>query len=131
MILWRPVGLRELELIAQAKYRAFPPRLPEQPIFYPVLTREYAEQIARDWNTKRAPFAGFVMQFEVADDFVHRYEVHTVGAKAHQELWVPAEELAEFNQHILGRIKVLAAYYGQEYDDEVDPDSNLPQSMSG
>ena len=52
MMLYRPVGLHELKLIAEAEYKAFPPRLPEQPIFYPVLNFEYAEQIARDWNTK-------------------------------------------------------------------------------
>jgi hypothetical protein len=50
VILWRPVGPAELELIRNAAMRAFPPRLPEQPIFYPVLSEEYAIKIARDWN---------------------------------------------------------------------------------
>jgi hypothetical protein len=50
--LYRPVGRRELDLIRDSGMRAFPPRLPEQPIFYPVLTLEYARRIARDWNTK-------------------------------------------------------------------------------
>ena len=36
--LFRPVGPKELELIRAANFRAFPPRLPDQPIFYPVLT---------------------------------------------------------------------------------------------
>jgi len=59
-ILYRPVGRGELELIRASGFREFPPRLPEQPIFYPVLTEEYATQIARDWNTKdeRSGFAG-------------------------------------------------------------------------
>jgi hypothetical protein len=56
--LFRPVGLKELDLIRQSDYRAFPPRLPSQPIFYPVLTEEYAVQIARDWNAKD-PSAGY------------------------------------------------------------------------
>ena len=51
MILYRPVGVGELRLIARSVFREFPPRLPEQPIFYPVLTLEYARKIARDWNT--------------------------------------------------------------------------------
>src|SRR5687767_7487785 len=46
--LWRPVGPKELELIRQSGMRAFPPRLPGQPIFYPVLSEEYARKIARD-----------------------------------------------------------------------------------
>lgn len=58
MLLWRPVGIRELALIFAAKMAAFPPRLPDQPIFYPVLNEGYATQIARDWNTRSAPFAG-------------------------------------------------------------------------
>lgn len=62
MILYRPVGLGELRLIAAAAFRAFPPRLPDQPIFYPVLTLDYARKIARDWNTRdqQSGFAGFV-----------------------------------------------------------------------
>jgi hypothetical protein len=51
--LWRPVGTQELELIVATGMRAFPPRLPEQPIFYPVLTEAYATRIARDWNALR------------------------------------------------------------------------------
>lgn len=37
MILWRPVGLAEMGLVFDSGMRRFPPRLPEQPIFYPVL----------------------------------------------------------------------------------------------
>ncbi len=36
IVLYRPVGPKELELIAASRYRDFPPRLPGQPIFYPV-----------------------------------------------------------------------------------------------
>lgn len=50
MTLWRPVGPAELELIKQSGMRTFPPRLLEQPIFYPVTTEAYAIKIARDWN---------------------------------------------------------------------------------
>jgi len=118
MILWRPVGLKELELIAQSGYRAFPPRLPEQPIFYPVLTYEYAEQIARDWNTQRPPYVGYVIQFEMEAGFVKRYESHTVGSRVHRELWVPAKELNEFNQHIVGQLKIVATFYGEKFEGE-------------
>ena len=52
VILYRPVGTKELVLIEATDYKAFPPRLPEQPIFYPVANEEYATQIARDWNAK-------------------------------------------------------------------------------
>lgn len=120
MILYRPVGLAELKLIAEAEYRTFPPRLPEQPIFYPVLNFEYAAQIARDWNTQSSPFAGFVTRFEVADDYAGRFPVQVVGGREHQELWVPAEELGEFNRHISGRIEIVASYYGPQFEGSRD-----------
>jgi len=129
MILYRPVGLKELELIAQSDFKAFPPRLPEQPIFYPVLNFEYAEQIARNWNTKSNSFAGFVTKFAVESDYANKFEVQTVGSIIHQELWIPAEQLAEFNRHIIGRITVEAAYYGENFQGEIDPETNLPTTI--
>lgn len=120
MILYRPVGIKELNLIAESGFKAFPPRLPFQPLFYPVLNFAYAEQIARDWNTKDSAsgFAGFVTKFEVEPAYIIRYQVQVVGAKQHQELWVPAEELAEFNRHLIGPITVVAAYYGEGFRSE-------------
>ena len=110
--LYRPVGQKELDLIRDSDYRAFPPRLPHQPIFYPVLNEEYATQIARDWNTKDAAsgYVGYVTRFQVRADFLSRYEVHTVGSAVHQEYWIPAEDLAEFNQNIVGMIEIIAEF---------------------
>ncbi len=130
MFLYRPVGLRELELIAQTGFTAFPPRLPEQPIFYPVLNFEYAQQIARDWNTQSDSFAGFVTKFEVEDNYVAKFEVQVVGSRIHQELWIPAEELTEFNNHIIGKITIEAAYYGENFQEDIDLEKNLPTSIS-
>jgi len=107
--LFRPVGPKELELIEASGWREFPPRLPEQPIFYPVTNEEYAAQIARNWNVKESG-AGYVTRFEVAADFVQRYPVKTVGGQEHTELWVPAEELVEFNRHIVGPIEVIRTF---------------------
>ena len=107
--LYRPTGERELALIIAADYRAFPPRLPEQPIFYPVLEESYAEQIARDWNTRDGG-TGYVLSFDVESDFISKYEVQVAGARVHREYWIPAEELEEFNQHIVGKIQVLRKF---------------------
>ena len=107
--LFRPVGPKELELIAASGWHEFPPRLPEQPIFYPVLNEDYAVQIARDWNVPESG-AGFVTRFCVNAEFAARYPVKTVGAAVHQELWVPAEELTEFNRNIVGLIEVIAEF---------------------
>src|SRR6266853_4370764 len=95
-ILYRPVGPKELELIAASGYREFPARLPEQPIFYPVLNEEYARQIAREWNVS-ASGAGYVTRFALSAEFAARYPVQTVGSSIHQEMWIPAEDLTEMN----------------------------------
>ena len=107
--LYRPVGPKELELIAASGYREFPPRLPEQPIFYPVLNEEYARQIARDWNVP-ASGAGYVVRFSLRKSFADRYPVRIVGSSVHQELWVPAEELPELNRNIVGKLEIVAEF---------------------
>ena len=107
--LYRPVGPKELELIATSDFREFPPRLPEQPIFYPVLNEEYARQIAQNWNVK-ASGSGFVTRFAVRSAFLARYPVQTVGSAIHQELWIPAEDLAEMNRNIMGKTEVIAEF---------------------
>jgi hypothetical protein len=109
-VLFRPTGSKELELIRESNYTAFPPRLFWQPIFYPVLYEEYATQIARDWNARDGN-SGYVVRFSVRTDFLHQYEVHQVGSAIHQEYWIPAEELVEFNQHIVGPIEVIAEFH--------------------
>jgi len=107
--LWRPVGPEELALIEASDMRAFPPRLPEQPIFYPVTTEDYAIKIARDWNVRDSG-AGFVTRFEVLADFLSRYVVQDAGGSAHREYWIPAEDLPAFNAAITGRIEVVRRF---------------------
>lgn len=112
MILYRPVGQKEYELIKESNFTEFPPRLPEQPIFYPVLHQKYAEEIARKWNTKdkNSGNIGYVTTFEIDDTYIASYSPHTVGASYHQELWIPAEHLPEFNRHIKGKITIVRIF---------------------
>jgi len=112
-ILFRPVDEDELRLIADSGYRAFPPRLVRQPIFYPVLNEEYATQIARDWNARNSPAkAGFVTRFAVKTKYLSQFEAQKVGGSIHVEYWIPAEKLAEFNQNIVGLIEVISEFRG-------------------
>ncbi len=97
MRLWHPVGLQEMALVFDSDMRAFPPRLPGQPIFYPTLNREYAEEIARSWNTRQSDGAGFVTSFRVPDSYSPRYPRRVVGSSMHEELWVPAEALFDLD----------------------------------
>jgi hypothetical protein len=107
--LFRPVGPEELDLIKACGFTAFPARLPDQPIFYPVTNQAYAAQIARDWNVK-ASGAGFVTRFAVRAKYMSRFQVQTVGGAMHTEYWIPAEELAEFNANIVGNIEVIEEF---------------------
>jgi len=114
--LYRPVGQAELDLIKIGGFRKFPPRLPDQPFFYPVLAEEYATQIARDWNTKdeRSGFAGYVLRFQVQTEFLDGYEVRIAGSSKHREYRIPAAELAKFNASLVGVIEVIAEFRGPE-----------------
>lgn len=112
MILYRPVGEAERLLIEKSGYTKFPPRLPEQPIFYSVLNEKYAAEIASRWNVNdvRSGYKGYVTRFEIEDIFISNYEVHTVGASYHQEFWIPANDLEEFNRHLCTTIEVIKAF---------------------
>lgn len=110
--LYRPVGPKELALICETGFRAFPPRLPEQPIFYPVLNKDYAVQIARDWNVRESG-AGYVTRFQVPATLLTRYQRQVVGNARHEELWVPSEQLEEFNRQICGQIEVIAEFLAE------------------
>jgi len=108
--LYRPVGSKELALIEASGFTAFPPRLPDQPIFYPVTNEDYAVQIARGWNTKVGDKLGFVLRFAVNADFLSRYERKIVGGREHEEYWIPAEELDAFNRAIVGKIEIVGRF---------------------
>jgi hypothetical protein len=108
--LWRPAGPEELALVEASGWREWPPRLPGQPIFYPVLNAEYAAMIARDWNVPRSG-AGYVTRFQVLRSFLDRYEVRQVGGKTILEYWIPADDLPALNASIIGTIEVTAEYH--------------------
>ncbi|HTT17694.1 MAG TPA: hypothetical protein VMG82_02035 [Candidatus Sulfotelmatobacter sp.] len=110
--LYRPAGRKELELIRGSGFRTFPPRLPHQPLFYPVLNEDYAVEIARDWNTRdeASGYEGFVLKFDVRAEFLSRYDVHVVGDSKHREYWIPAADLDQFNRSIVGTIEVVREF---------------------
>ena len=107
--LFRPTGPKEMELVRESGYRRWPPRLPDQPIFYPVSNEEYAVQIARRWNVQDSG-VGYVTRFKVRRAFMDRYPLEKVGGQEHTEWWVPAEELDALNDNIVGLIEVIREY---------------------
>lgn len=127
--LWRPTGQAELDLVAAAGWRGWPPRLPDQPIFYPVLNRWYATKIAREWNVP-AEGVGYVTRFDVRRSYLDRYEVQQAGGRDVLEYWIPAGELADLNAHIVGAIIAEAEYRGPVDDEEfVDAEKALGRAL--
>jgi hypothetical protein len=109
VVLFRPTGPEELELVRASGFKRWPPRLPEQPIFYPVINEEYAIQIARRWNVKDSG-VGYVTRFQVRKEFMDRYPLEKVGGREHMEWWIPAEELESLNDNIVGLIEIIGEY---------------------
>lgn len=124
--LYRPVGEKEMILIAENGYKKFPPRLEWQPMFYPVLDESYASEIAEKWNTKdeAGNYLGFVTRFKVQEEVVNQYETQNVGAKNHNEFWVPSEELEVFNKAIVGNIEVIKVFVGNDFKESTDAEIN-------
>lgn len=118
--LYRPVGQKEMDLIKDSGYKTFPPRLEWQPIFYPVMNQQYAEQIALQWNTKDefSGYAGYVTAFDLPENYLRQFPVQNVGGEIHNELWIPAEALEEFNKNIIGEIRVVQSFFGDGYKSE-------------
>jgi hypothetical protein len=106
--LWRPVGPTELTLLQAAGMRTWPPRLPSQPIFYPVLNEPYARQIAAEWNVAVSG-SGYVTRFHLPTSFARRYPTCQAGGRDKLELWIPADDLDEVNHHLVGPIEVVDA----------------------
>jgi hypothetical protein len=115
-VLYRPVGQRQYELVEAMGFRRFPPRLPEQPFFYPVANEEYATQIAREWNARgeASGWIGHVFRFRVRSEFLRDYPVRTVGSALHQEYWIPADQMDLFNDQIDGLIEPIACFRGDQ-----------------
>ncbi len=107
--LYRPTGQNELELVKESGYTKWPPRLPEQPIFYPVTNQEYAEQITREWNVRESG-VGYVTKFYVRASFIDKYEIQKVGGSKHTEWWISDEDLCELNANIVGKIEVIREF---------------------
>jgi hypothetical protein len=108
--LWRPTGPEELAKVESSGWRLWPPRPPGQPIFYPVLSMQYATTIARDWNVAESG-VGYVTRFRVRKAFLDKYMVHRVGGEDVQEYWIPSDDLTELNSNIVGIIEVVAEYH--------------------
>lgn len=107
--LYRPTGPKELALVEKSGFGRWPPRLLEQPIFYPVTNERYATEITTKWNV-RDKGAGYVTRFNVKKTFMDQYQIQQVGDSYHTEWWIPAEDLDELNDNIVGLIEVVGEY---------------------
>lgn len=108
--LYRPIGPGQLRAIESTNWQRFPPRLPGQKYFYPLLHESFAHRIAREWHLDRSG-AGFVTEFMVDREYLEEFSVFVVGGPEHKEYRIPARELSRFNDNIVGDINLVARYY--------------------
>ena len=94
-----------MDLVIQSGYKKWPPRLPDQDIFYPVTTEQYAHEV-NAWNFKQFG-DGYVTRFEVKEEFVKNYKIQAVGGLTRTEWWIPASDLETLNENIIGLIEVI------------------------
>ncbi|WP_372390823.1 ADP-ribosylation/crystallin J1 [Xanthomonas sp. NCPPB 3582] len=107
--LHRPAGPEEYALVRDSGFRRWPLPLPEQPLFYPVTNRRYAEQIASHWNVKHSG-VGHVAQFAVRATFVEPCAIEEVGGTHHTEWWIRAEDLNALNNDIVGLVDIIGRF---------------------
>lgn len=74
-------------------------RLADQSNFYPVLNKQYAIRIAREWNVPSCR-AAYVTRFHLETGCTP-IPSQRGGGRSIVELWVRAEELTDFNSHIV------------------------------
>ena len=103
--MYRPCGPQEYDLVAASGFTAWPPRLPIQPIFYPVTNEAYAREV-NAWNLSQYG-VGYITRFHVRAEFAARYPIQVVGGPDHAEWWIPAEDLEELSANIVGLIEVV------------------------
>lgn len=109
VVMYRPTGPEEYELVANSGFTKWPPRLEGQPIFYPVTNEKYAREITEQWNIRDSG-VGYVFKFLVKQSFVEKYNVEKVGGQNHTEWWIPSEKMDELNNSIVGKIEMIGRY---------------------
>lgn len=109
VVMYRPTGPEEYELVASSGFEKWPPRLEGQPIFYPVTNEKYAREITEQWNIRDSG-VGYLFKFLVQKSFVEKYNVEKVGGQNHTEWWIPSEKMDELNSAIVGKIEMIGRY---------------------
>ena len=111
MELYRPLCAEEYHEIEAMKFKGFPARNPDQPLFTALLSQEGASQIAKRMKVaKQADPTVYVVSFLVDDAYIRQFPVQHTDDRNRRALWIPAEEMDILNQHLIGGIRVLATY---------------------
>ncbi|MCQ2408197.1 MAG: hypothetical protein MJ065_06670 [Oscillospiraceae bacterium] len=120
MELYRPLISEEYRAVEAMGFEGFPPRSEEQPLFTALLSEEGATQIARHMRISKATenFI-YVVSFIVDDAYIRQFPVQHAKERERQALWIPADEVEILNQHLIGRIRLLASYQIDRSDGEV------------
>ncbi|NVO85483.1 ADP-ribosylation/crystallin J1 [Hymenobacter terrestris] len=102
VLLYRPVTQAELDWIAASDWLAFPLAQPEPLVFYLTPPESVTGLAGAD--------SSYLLRFALFADYAAQLPVEQVGSREPDALLVPAEELAEFNRQLVGRIEVISIF---------------------
>ena len=120
MELYRPLSAEEYRAVEEKGFTGFPPRSEEQPLFTALLSEEGATQIARHMRiSKTAENLIYVVSFLVDDAYIRQFPVQHANERNRRALWIPADEVDILNQHLIGKIRLIASYQIDRSDGEV------------
>lgn len=107
--LYKSLSPVELAGVINNGWQSFAPLPIEQTIFAPKINLEHAQMLARQLEACLHT-VGYVVCFTIEADFLQRFQCQTIAYEEQREYRIPAEELALFNQHLIGRIQPLTAF---------------------
>ena len=120
MELYRPLSAEEYRAVEEKGFTGFPPRSEEQPLFTALLSEEGATQIARHMRiAKTAENLIYVVSFLVDDAYIRQFPIQHANERNRRALWIPADEVDILNQHLIGKIRLIASYQIDRSDGEV------------
>jgi hypothetical protein len=71
--------------------------------------------------------AGYVVIFNIQQQFIEQYELQTIGYQEHYEYRIPVSHLSQFNKALIGQIELISAFSAN--DPRVYPyKSNIPNN---
>ena len=111
--LYYPSGQAKLDYLISTNFKKFPivADSPQPPFYFPATRERRATHMAKDFHSLRdEEKVGYVLEFEVAADYIGQFPLVTADGEPEMEYRVPSTELADLNSHIAGTIRIVRKF---------------------